>query len=74
VHATSRPRQKVGVAWSVTCTKGKKTASTSGSFTARTPASHKLRQPFRHSGSCTVTAAAQLAKTGHLHVWLTSRH
>jgi hypothetical protein len=68
-HATARPHQKVTVTWSMTCTKRKATAS----FIARTPASRKLRQPFRHPRFCTVTAATQLASSGHLHAWLTPR-
>jgi hypothetical protein len=72
-HATARPHQKVTVTWSMTCTKRKATASSSGSFTARTPASRKLRHPFRHPRSCTVTVATQLASSGHLHAWLTPR-
>jgi hypothetical protein len=73
VHATARPHQKVGVAWSMTCVKGRTTASSSGSFIARTPVSRRLRTPLRHPRTCTVTATAQLAKRGHLHFWLTAR-
>lgn len=74
-HATARRNQDVTVTWSMTCTKdkGKVSGSTSGSFTAKTPASRKLSQPFRHATSCTVSATATLAKSGHLHAWLTSR-
>jgi len=72
-HATSRPAQQVTVTWSMTCTSGKSTASTSGSFTAETPVSRILTHPFRHPSSCKVTASAKLAKTGHLHAWLTDQ-
>jgi hypothetical protein len=73
VHATATPHQKVTVTWSMTCAKGKATKSTSGSFTAAAPVSRKLGHPFRHPGSCTVSATAQLTKSGHLHAWLTAR-
>jgi hypothetical protein len=74
VHATARPNQTVSVTWSMTCTKGKDIDTTSGSFTARTPVSHRLRPSDRHSGSCAVSATVQLAKSGHLHAWLTAQN
>ncbi len=73
-HATSRPAQHVTVTWSMTCTSGKATGSASGSFTAETPVSRILPHPFRHPASCKVTASTRLAKTGHLHAWLTAQN
>jgi hypothetical protein len=73
-HATARTAQHVTVTWSMTCKSGKATGITSGKFTAETPVSRILPHPFRHPGSCTVTAATQLAKTGHLHAWLTAQN
>jgi hypothetical protein len=73
-HATARPAQHVTVTWSMTCTSGKATGTTSGSFTAETPVSRILPHPFRHPGSCKVTASTRLAKTGHLRAWLTAQN
>ena len=73
-HATARPAQHVTVRWSMTCISGKATGTASGSFTARTPVSRILPHPFRHPRSCTVTATTRLAKTGHLHAWLTAQN
>ncbi len=74
VHATARPHQNVSVTWTMTCTKGKDVDTTSGSFTARAPVSRKLHHSDRHANSCTVSATVTLAKTGHLHAWLTAQH
>jgi hypothetical protein len=73
-HATSRPAQHVTVTWSMTCTSGKATGTASGSFTAQTPVSRILPHPFRHPSSCKVTDTTRLAKTGHLHAWLTAQN
>lgn len=73
-HATARPAQHVTVTWSMTCTSGKASQSAMGSFTAKTPVSRILRHPFRHPASCKVTATTRLAKTGHLHAWLTDQN
>ena len=72
-HATARPAQHVTVTWSMTCTSGKATRTASGSFTAETPVSRILPHPFRHPASCKVTSSTRLAKTGHLHAWLTDQ-
>ena len=72
-HATSRPAQHVTVTWSMTCTSGKSSQSAMGSFTAKTPVSRILPHPFRHPSSCKVTTTTKLAKTGHLHAWLTDQ-
>lgn len=73
IHVTARRNQDVTVSWTMSCTKGTTTGSTSGTFTGRTPVSRKLSEPMRHPRTCTVSAAAQLAKAGHLHAWLTPR-
>jgi hypothetical protein len=73
-HATARPAQHVSVTWSMTCTSGKSSKSATGSFTAKTPVSRILPHPFRHPSSCKVTATTRLAKTGHLHAWLTAQN
>ena len=72
-HATSRPAQHVTVTWSMTCTSGKSSQSAMGSFIAKTPVSRILPHPFRHPSSCKVTTTTKLAKTGHLHAWLTDQ-
>jgi hypothetical protein len=73
VHVTARRNQDVTVSWAVTCTRGATSGSASGTFTARTPVSRKLSEPLRHPRTCMVSAAAKLAKSGHLHAWLTPR-
>ena len=73
-HATARPAQHVTVTWSMTCTSGKASRTASGSFTAETPVSRILPHPFRHPAVCKVSDSTRLAKTGHLHAWLTAQN
>lgn len=76
VHVIARPGQHVSGAWSVVCTKGTGAGSKSGNFSgwasARSNLTHKLKMPYRRPDSCTVAADAQLAHSGHIHLWLTA--
>jgi hypothetical protein len=73
VHATSGPAQSVTVYWDVTCSKGTGAGSESGDFTATTPISRSVRMNYRHPDNCILSADAQLATGGTLHLWLTAR-
>ena len=73
VHVNARPNQRVFVAWSDVCSRGLGAGSKSGSFYARTPVRHRMRMPYLHPDSCTVSADAQLQHGGNrIHVWLTA--
>ena len=74
VHVTSSPGQGVQVYWDMVCSKGDGAGSKSGHFTARTPLRRTLRHPYVRPDSCDVSADAQLATGGRLHVWITYRH
>jgi hypothetical protein len=71
VKVTSRPRQKVSVAWTMVCLVGSGAGSKSGQFTARTTVNRKLRKPSRRAHDCTVSANAQLAEGGSIKIKLT---
>ncbi|HUZ53451.1 MAG TPA: hypothetical protein VMU94_13115 [Streptosporangiaceae bacterium] len=71
VHVRATPVQSVFVAWDITCAKGSGAGSSSGHFRSGTPVNRKLHHPYKHPDNCIVSADAQLARGGHLHLWLT---
>jgi hypothetical protein len=76
VHVIARPGQHVSGAWSMTCSKGTGAGSKSGNFSGwagiKNNLTRKLPMPYRRPDSCSVAADAQLAHSGHIHVWLTA--
>lgn len=78
VHVVARPGQRVSGSWTMVCSKGNGAGGKSGNFSGWASAKHPLRRdlrmPYLHPDSCTVSASAQLSKSGRLHVWLTARH
>ncbi len=74
VHVNSNRVQKVSVAWDMVCSKGSGAGTSSGHFSATVPIRRIIRHPYRRPGSCTVAADGQLARGGHIHVWLTATH
>jgi len=74
VHVTSSRVQKVSVSWNMVCVKGSGAGSSMGHFRATVPVNRIIRHPYRRPGSCTVAASGQLARGGHIHVWLTATH
>lgn len=68
------PSQKVGVSWSMVCTKGTGAGSKSGSFTDNNGIGHwKIPHPYVYPDSCSVSAEAQLEGSSgtKINVWLT---
>jgi len=74
VHVTSNRTQKVLVAWTISCVKDSLAGLSMGHFRAIVPINRIIRHPFRRPGSCTLTVSGQLARGGHIHVWLTATH
>jgi len=74
VHVSASRVQKAHVAWNMVCSKGTGAGTSSGHFSATVPISRIIRHPYRRPGSCTVAADGQLARGGHIHVWLTATH
>jgi hypothetical protein len=65
VHvSSSRPGERVFVAWDVTCAKGNGAGSRSGSETASTVVNKKIRMPYARPDYCIVSADAQLQAGG----------
>jgi len=72
VHVAAIPNQRVSGAWTAVCSKGLGAGSKSGQVGGRTPVSRRIKLPYTHPDSCTVSADAQLARSGRLHVWITA--
>lgn len=72
VHVSSAPDQQVTGAWDMVCSKGSGAGSKSGNFHGMTTLNRKMRMPYKHPDSCDVSADAQLATGGNLHVWITA--
>ena len=72
---TSSPRQRVWVAWSMTCKSrsGKRKRTRDGSYRVRTPSNRRLRIPYRRASECLVAATAQLEAGGRLRVRIAGR-
>ena len=73
VHVTASPGQRLLVRWHITCSRGLRVRTSRGHFRARTPIRRGLRHRFTHPDSCIATARTQVAGSGRLHLWLTSR-
>lgn len=73
VHVNSGPAQSVTVYWDVTCSRGLGAGGKSGHFTATTPISRGVPMNYRRPDNCVVSADAQLATGGTLHLWWTAR-
>jgi hypothetical protein len=70
MRVLARPNQHVSVNWTLVCTKGFGAGSKSGSFSSGTPVTRAVRFPMRHPASCTVSAGAQLKRSGRVTVIL----
>ena len=71
LHVRANPHQSVSGAWDITCAKGTGAGGSSGSFSGGTPINRRLHHPYKHPDYCIVSAHGQLARHGHLHLWLT---
>jgi hypothetical protein len=70
VRVSAEPSQEVDGAWSMVCSRGFGAGSKSGSFSARTPVRRTLRKPMNRPDDCTVSASAQLSRSGRVRVTL----
>ncbi len=68
VRVKASPRQRVGVSWTATCSRGIGAGSKSGSFSGRTTITRKIRQPMRNNDNCIVAATGQLSGSGRIRV------
>ncbi len=69
----SKPRQRVDGTWTVACGKRSKPKSTSGEIHGRTPLRRRLRLPVGHPSDCSVSATAQLERSGRITLQLLAR-
>jgi hypothetical protein len=74
VNVSATSRQRLSVYWDVVCSKGLGAGGKQGHFTATTPIDRVIPHPYARPDSCTVSADAQLTKSGTLRVWLTATH
>jgi len=72
VQVVASPNQQVSGNWEVICERGFGAGSKSGSFDGRTPLTRTLPFPMSRPDSCTFSAEASLANSGHITVRLLS--
>jgi hypothetical protein len=73
----SKPRQVVSGSWTVVCSRGYGAGSKSGNFSQQTfpvngvnLVTYGIKLPMAHPDSCTVSASAQLDRSGRINVQL----
>ena len=64
----SSPRQWVSAAWTITCHRGFRLVTVSGTVSGSTPLASALPRPLRRQSGCAVVAGAQLEGAGRLAV------
>ena len=64
VRVESRPNQRAETDWSVSCTKGTRFGSRSGSFTEKTPYSKNVPLPFTAPEECSFSLSFYIEDAG----------
>lgn len=73
VTVAARPNQRVRGNWTMVCSKGFGAGSKSGNFSGTTPLTRAARMPMVRPDNCTVSATAQLVRSGRVVVSLFKR-